>query len=315
MHAWPEDIAKYRGKYMKGWDAVRRERYERMIEMGLVDKDWTLSDQDSMAWDDVPEEEKDTLDYRMAIYAAMVDRLDQNVGRLITRLKELGEWENTLILFFADNGGCSEPHSQPFGSGPKEQLGTREGYFLTYGRSWANVSNTPFRYYKHWTHEGGIASPFIAHWPNGIKARGEFRTEPAHLIDLMPTFLELAGARYPSRVGEHTIPPMEGTSLVPAFAGEALNREAIYFEHEGNRAVRMGRWKLVAAHEEEWKLHDMELDRTETHDVSEENEELYARMIAMYGIWAERCGVEPWPVLRSEGYTPAKRSYPKTLGY
>jgi arylsulfatase len=274
LHAWPEDIAKYRGKYKKGWDAIRKERYERMIEMGLVKEEWDLSDRDAPAWEDVPDEKKDELDYRMAIYAAQIDRMDQNIGRLVKTLKDLGELDNTLILFFVDNGACAEDDEKPYGSGPKEQLGTKKGYFLTYGRSWANASNTPYRFYKHWSHEGGIASPLIAYWPDQIKDHGALQHEPTHLIDLMPTCLELAEAEYPKSYNGHKIPPMEGVSFVPVFNNKPLNREALYFEHEGNRAVRMGKWKIVAEHKEPWRLYDMEADRTETNDLSEEHPDL-----------------------------------------
>ena len=310
LHAWPEDIAKYRGKYRKGWDAIRRQRYERMIRMGLVKAEWDMSDRDAPAWDDVPEEEKDTLDFRMAIYAAMIDRMDQNIGRLLKTLKDLGEFDNTLILFFVDNGACAE--GGVYGDGPAEQLGTKKGYFLTYGRSWANASNTPYRFYKHWSHEGGIASPLIAHWPDRIKDHGALRHEPTHLIDMMPTCLELADADYPKRYKGHMIPPMEGVSIVPAFYDKSLNREAIYFEHEGNRAVRMGKWKLVAEHKEPWRLYGMEADRTETRDLSRDHPDLRAKMIGMYDSWAERCGVLPWPVRRKAGFEPPERDYPKT---
>ncbi|MCK5557677.1 MAG: arylsulfatase, partial [Candidatus Hydrogenedentes bacterium] len=267
LHAHEEDIAKYRGKYRKGWDTIRRKRYERMIEMGLVKAEWDMSDRDAPAWEDVPDEKKDELDYRMAIYAAQIDRMDQNIGRFVDALKDLGQLDNTLILFFVDNGACAEDYDDVYGSGPAEQLGTKEGYFLTYGRGWANASNTPYRFYKHWSHEGGVASPLIAHWPDGIADRGGFRHEPTHLIDLMPTCVELAEAEYPARYSGHDILPMEGVSIVPAFGNEPLGREAIYFEHEGNRAVRMGKWKLVAMHGEPWRLYDMELDRTEMHDL------------------------------------------------
>jgi arylsulfatase len=191
-------------------------------------------------------------------------------------------------------------------------LRSKEGYFLTYGRAWANASNTPYRFYKHWSHEGGIASPLIAHWPEKIKDHGAFRHEPAHLIDLMPTCLELAGAEYPKSYKGKAILPMEGVSLLPAFDDESLDREALYFEHEGNRAVRMGKWKLVAEHEEPWRLYDMEADRTEMHDVSGEHRQLRTKMIGMYDRWAKRCGVLPWPVRRKRGFKPPEREYPKT---
>jgi len=312
LHAHDEDVAKYRGKYKKGWDAIRKERYERMIEMGLVQDQWELSAQDSPVWEDVPEEEIDTLDHRMAIYAAQIDRMDQNIGRLLKKLEDVGELDNTLILFFVDNGACAEGDDDPFGSGPKEQLGTKEGYFLTYGGCWANASNTPYRYYKHYVHEGGIASPLIAHWPEQIKDHGTLRHEPTHLIDLMPTVLDLAGAEYPTEYNGNVIPPVEGVSMLPVFDDRPLDREALYFEHEGNRAVRMGKWKLVAAHREPWRLYHMENDRTETNDLSDDLPDLRAKMIALYDIWANRCGVLPWPVRRKPGFEPPERVMPKT---
>jgi len=316
LHAWPQDIAKYRGKYRKGWDVIRKQRYERMIKMGLVKAEWGLSNRDCPAWDDIAEEKKDELDFRMAIYAAMIDRIDKNIGWLVKTLKDLGELDNTLILFFVDNGACAEDdeegYEDVYGGGPAWQLGTKEGYFLTYGRGWANASNTPYRKYKHWSHEGGVASPLIAHWPDRIKYHGAFRHEPVHLIDLMPTCLELAQAEYPEHYKGRAIQPMEGVSLLPAFDGKPLGREAIYFEHEGNRAVRMGKWKLVAEHDEPWRLYDMESDRTEMHDLSDVHPQLRTKMIRMYDIWANRCCVLPWPVRRKRGFEPPQRFYPKT---
>jgi len=314
LHAWPEDIAKYRGKYRKGWDAIRKERYERMIRMGLVKEEWDLSDRDAPAWEDVPDEKKDELDYRMAIYAAQIDCMDQNIGRLIRALEQLGELDNTLIMFFVDNGACAEEddENECYGGGPAEQLGSKKGYFLTYGRAWANASNTPYRRYKHWVHEGGIATPLIVHWPERVKDGGAFRHQPAHLIDLMATCLDVGKAEYPTSYNGHSIKPLEGVSLVPAFDDKPLDREAIYFEHEGNRAVRMGKWKLVAAHREPWRLYDMDADRTETRDLSGQYGDRRAKMIGMYEKWAERCGVLPWRVRRKPGFRPPRRVYPKT---
>ena len=247
----------------------------------------------------------------MAIYAAMVDRLDQNVGRLVATLEELGELDDTLILFLADNGGCAEGGVR--GGGPDEQVGTREGYFLTYGKGWANASNTPFRLYKHWVHEGGIASPLIAHWPKGIAARGELRREPCHLVDLAPTLVELAGARYPRSRAGHAVPPMEGVSLVSAFHGAPLQRDRpLFFEHEGNRAVRDGRWKLVARHGAPWALYDLELDREETIDLAAAHPARVEALRAAWEAWAERVGVRPWPVARREGFLPPDDPYPLT---
>ena len=310
MHAWPEDIAKYRGKYLGGWDELRERRLAKMVELGIIDESWKMTQRDAPAWKDVPEKRRKDLDYRMAIYAAMVDRMDQNIGRFVKTLEELGELDNTLILFFADNGGCAE--GGIFGGGPSKQLGTKEGYFLTYGRGWANASNTPFRRYKHWVHEGGIASPLIAHWPRKIREKGALRAQPAHLIDLMATCLELSGAKYPKELGGRKIWPLEGESLVPAFGNKPIERDALYWEHEGNRAMRQGRWKLVAAHKEEWQLYDMKVDRPETNDLSKEKPKLRAKMIEKWNAWAKRCGVLPWRPTRPKGFVPPKLPYPKT---
>ena len=212
-----------------------------------------------------------------------------------------------------DNGACAEDEDLVYGSGPAEQLGTKKGYYLTYGRGWANASNTPYRFYKHWSHEGGIASPLIAHWPAKIKDHGALRHEPAHLIDLMATCVDLGQGKYPSRYEGHAITPLEGKSLVPAFDNRSMGRAAIYWEHEGNRAVRMGRWKLVAAHKESWQLYDMQTDRTETVDLAEKRPELRDKMIAMYDAWAARCNVLPWRPARKPGFTPPTRVYPKTF--
>ncbi len=314
LNAWPEDIAKYRGKYRKGWDALRQQRYQRMIRMGLIRKEWKLTPRDGApAWSSLPESTQEEMEYRMAIYAAQVDRMDQDIGRLLAALRELGEFDNTVILFLSDNGGCAEGGN--LGGGPASQLGTKKGYFLTYGRGWANASNTPFRRYKHWVHEGGIASPLIVHWPRGIQAKGEFRKQPAHLIDLMATALDLAKAKYPTEYRGHKILPLEGRSLVPAFANRPIEREALYWEHEGNRAVRMGKWKLVAFNGKDWELYDMEADRTEMNDLSAKHPELRQKMINMYEAWAKRCHVLPGRPKRKPGFTPPHLDYPKMADY
>ena len=168
--------------------------------------------------------------------------------------------------------------------------------YIAYGRPWANASNTPFRLYKHWVHEGGIATPLIAHWPSQIKARGKLRHQPGHLIDIMATCVDIAGARYPFEYNGSKIIPMEGRSLVPAFDNRPIEREAIYWEHEGNRAVRKGKWKLVSRHPGGWELYDLEADRTELNDLSQKYTRTVEELKAMYESWAARCGVQPWPV-------------------
>ena len=254
LHAWPEDVQKYRGKYMAGWDRVREARLELMTTMGLIKKTWEMSARDAVNWNTLSTAKKDEMDLRMAIYAAQVDRMDQNVGKLVAALKAQDELDDTLIFFLSDNGGCAE--GGMLGRGPLEILTTKNGYTQAYGQAWANASNTPFRKYKHWVHEGGIASPLVAHWPDGISAKGELRTQPSHLIDLMATAVDLAGADYPATYGGNSITPLEGKSLVPAFSNDPIVRDAIYWEHEGNRAVRRGKWKLVAENLGPWELYE-----------------------------------------------------------
>ncbi len=312
LNAWPKDIEKYRGRYRQGWKQTRQARFEKMKTLGVIDPGCKLSRADAVAWDKLSEEKKDEMDLRMAAYAAQIDRMDQNVGKLVERLEESGELDNTLILYFQDNGGCAE--GGMLGRGRKEDILKGQGYMLSYGRAWANVSNTPFKLYKHWVHEGGIASPLIAHWPKGIKARGELRGQPAHLIDVMATCVGLAGAEYPEEFEGRTIPPMEGVSLVPAFDDNKPLDRAIYFEHEGNRAVRQGKWKLVARHGKPWTLHDMDADRSEMNDLSTDEPEVFEGLIAKYDAWAGRVGVRPWAEARKRkpGYKPPRGTYPKT---
>jgi arylsulfatase len=285
LHALPEDIAKYRGKYKGGWDALREKRHKRMIELGIVDAKWPLSprDRQAPAWESV--QDADERDLRMAVYAAQIDRMDRNVGRVLAKLKELGAEENTLVLFLADNGGCAEEIHR----GKKDaEIGTAET-FESYGLPWANASNTPFRSYKHWVHEGGIATPLIARWPAVIQKSG-ITHEPGHLIDLMATCLDVSGATYPK---DKT--PLEGKSLLPVFrTGKREGHEAIYWEHEGNRAVRQGKWKLVARHKGDWELYDLEADRTELADLASKDPDRVKSMAALYDAWAARSQVDPW---------------------
>ncbi|MHC4679081.1 MAG: sulfatase-like hydrolase/transferase [Planctomycetota bacterium] len=330
MHALPQDIARYKGRYDEGWDALRAERHKRMIKMGLVKKRWKLTPRDEAApaWADA--KDKEWFARRMEVYAAMVDCLDQGVGRIVAQLKKTGDFENTLIFFLADNGGCAEEYGsrgavKPDPSKPvvlklmgENELQTRmqpthtrdgrpvrTGYgvmpgaadtYIAYGKPWANASNTPFRRYKHWVHEGGISTPLIAHWPAQIRSRGKLRHQPGHLIDIMATCVDVAGAEYPSEYKGNKITPMEGKSLVPAFGNKPIERQAIYWEHEGNRAVRQGKWKLVSRHPGEWELYDLEADRTELDNLAEKYPARVQQLNTLYESWAARCGVQPWPV-------------------
>jgi arylsulfatase len=297
LHAWPEDIAKYRGKYRQGWDVLREERHKRQLEMGLVDAKWGLSPRGEgiPAWDSLSDEQKDDFDLRMSVYAAQIDRMDQGIGRVLDALKRTGQYDNTVILFLADNGGCHEErirHEKPLPPGPVDS-------FTSYGRPWANASNTPFRMYKHWVHEGGISSPLILHWPAAMRSGGGYDRDPAHVTDLMATALDAAGATYPKNYKQHAIAPTEGRSLLPAAYGRKRQlRDTLYWEHEGARAIRQGKWKLVSQHLAPWSLHDMETDRCELHDVSQEHPDEVAKLTKLWDAWAARCGVIPYDQLQ-----------------
>ncbi|MGB4292802.1 MAG: arylsulfatase [Bacteroidales bacterium] len=313
LHALPEDIEKYRGKYMMGWDKLREERYNRMLSMGIIDPSVKLSPRDVRVpmWDTLPEATKKMWDLRMAVYAAMIDRMDQNIGKVVSYLEKTGEIENTLIIFLSDNGGCHEStRNQAKFLKVKGETGTPDS-FDAYEYPWANVSNTPFRMFKHWVHEGGIATPFIAYYPKLIKG-GRIDSQTGHIIDIMPTIVELTGANYPDRTveleglenpekfKERDIIPMEGISLVPVFKGKKLKRKSpLFWEHEGNRAVRYGDWKLVSLYDNStrksgmWELYNMKNDRSELNDLSEKCPRKKLEMIEMYENWAARIGVVP----------------------
>ncbi len=286
LHAWPDDIAKYEDRYLDGWDALRLERYERMQEMGLLDAAWSLSPRDDYvpAWDLLDEDQKAEEAHLMAVYAAMVDRMDQNIGRLMLYLRENNLVDNTIVLFMSDNGGC--PYA--FNHTPDIPPGPKEGY-RTYDSEWANASNTPFRLYKQYGHEGGIASPFIVHWPAGIPNPGTRSDQVGHLIDIMPTLLEAANTTYPTSFNGYDVLPQEGISLMPVFKGETLaERPPIFWEFWGNRAVRVGDWKLVAERSKDWELYNVEADRSELNNLLEAESEKTAQMAGMYDDWAAR---------------------------
>jgi len=299
LHALPEDIEKYRGKYMEGWDNLRQERYKRMLELGIIDPSTRLSPRNEASpdWNSLSEDEKKMWDLRMAVYAAMVDRLDQNIGKVISRLENMNELDNTLIIFLADNGGCHEStRGQKRFLECKGETGTPDS-FDAYEIPWANASNTPFRMFKHWVHEGGISTPFIAYFPGHIND-GQIIYQPGHIIDIMPTLLDFAGGTYPEKLNGNIIQQMEGTSLVPAMKGKVIVRKnPLFWEHEGNRAMRSGDWKLVSVYNnsskkfKEWELYDLKKDRSELDDLSGKYPERTSQMIDQYNQWAERAGV------------------------
>jgi arylsulfatase len=318
---WPlmapeETIAKYKGRYAGGWDTLRKARHAKQLSLGIVRPEWELTPRDPRvpAWEFASFH--DWEERRMEVYAAQIDLLDQNVGKIVGKLRQLGILDNTMICFMSDNGGNYEemalvPEGHP--RSPSIPIKTKDGLpivpgndpsimpgsattFASYGIPWGNASNTPFRLYKHYAHEGGIATPFIVHWPGGLKQTG-ITHAIGHEIDVMPTCLEMAGVAYPAanKAGT-TPPPLEGKSLLPVLHGQQLAGRSLYWEHEGNHAVREGKWKLVSRFPDAWELYDMERDRTEMHDLADKYPDRVRQMAADYGVWAKRAGVQPWPM-------------------
>lgn len=315
LHAHEEDIAKYKGRFDAGWDRLREERLARLVKAGLIDESWQLTERDPSQPPFEDALEQAWLTRLMEVYAAQIDRMDQGIGRILQALEETGEMDNTLILFLSDNGGCAE--DIPNDVDPKDlvenlkiaQYTTRDGQpvhigndptimpgaedtYQSYGVPWANLSNTPFRFYKHFTHEGGIATPLIVHWP-GMSERGGIRHVPGQLPDIMATILDVTGAEYPTERDGHAIPPCEGVSLRPSFEADTERREPLFWEHEGNAAIREGKWKLVRRYPHDWELYDMEADRTEMHDLAVRYPDRVAEMSTSWQAWADRCGVIP----------------------
>ncbi len=293
-----EEIAKFRGKYSEGWGTIRNKRYQKQLELGVIQAKWDKSSRPEgvEVWRNLVEDERKRFDELMAVYSAVVHRMDKAIGDLVTGLRERGVLDNTLILFMSDNGGNAE--SGPKGRTNGNPTQANSNWFC--GESWAFVQNTPFRLYKHYNHEGGIASPLIAHWPRGIPFKNELRTQPGHLIDVMATCVDVSNATYPQRFRDQTILPMEGKSLVPAFHNQNIEREALYWEHEGNAAIRVGDWKLVRkGRKGDWELYDLAKDRTELHNMKSDHPQLVEGLSKKWESWANRAQVLPYP-------TPAK---------
>jgi arylsulfatase A-like enzyme len=298
LRAPAETIAKYRGRYLRGWDALRDQRYAKQLALGVIGPNWTLAPRppEVPAWASQPAETQKRFGEIMAVYAAMIERIDLAMGALVDGLERRGVLDNTAIIFLSDNGGNAEggPEGVTRGDGP---IGGPQSYVLL-GMDWATLANTPFRRHKHFTHEGGISTPLIVHWPAGIPAgqRGALEKSPVHLIDVMATAVDLGGTSYPRAFGGNSIEPMQGVSLRPALLGKPLTRtDPIFWEHEGNKAVRDGKWKLVLRHRQPWQLFDMEADRTEQHDLAQQQPELAAQLEAGWNAWARRTFVDEWP--------------------
>jgi arylsulfatase len=291
LQAFPDDIAAHEGDYMAGWDRLRRRRHERLVKKGLIDSSWALpAASEEPAWEEI--EDKEAWDRKMAIYAAQVEAMDQSVGRVLDALDRLGVADNTIVMFLSDNGASAENINRR--PDPGAPLGS-PGTFVSYGQPWARLSDTPFRGFKKQTYEGGIASPLIVRWPGEVEP-GSTTRQVGHVIDLVPTLLEAAGATYPDRLNGRDLFALDGRSLLPALRGRAeeISERTLFWEHEGNRAVRRGRWKLVAPYDAPWALYDMETDRTETNDVAAKHPEKVEVLKQRYEQWAERLGVGDW---------------------
>ena len=324
MHALPEDITKYRGKYSCGYEPIRQARFDKAAALGLIDPHQPRAASPE-SWDKIESPEREAA--CMEVYAAMIDRMDQGIGEVVAELKRSERFDNTLIFFLQDNGGCAEvvgrgvvknrqdgerlpqaslPPMDPTALHPNNvPVQTRDGFpvrqgphvfpgpadtYVAYGRGWATVSNTPFREYKHWVHEGGISTPLIVHWPRGVTVPGSLCRQPGHLIDIMATCAEVSGAPYPPEAT-----PLEGRSLLPALAGQAIDRDALYWEHEGNRAIRVGDWKAVAKGPgAPWELYNIAEDRVESHNLAADEPVRLRQLMDQWEQYAARAQVLPW---------------------
>jgi arylsulfatase A-like enzyme len=288
LHAFPEDIAKYRGKYRVGWDELRRQRHARQIELGIVDAKWPLPPPDSKSYD-WSKANQDWEDLRMATYAAMVERMDRDIGHVLQTLKELGIEDNTVVMFLSDNGGCTE---EPGGRDDTKEPGIVSTYTAV-GPAWASAQNTPWRRYKSWSNEGGISTPFLVRWPGHVKP-GSRTNQIGHIIDVLPTCLEAAGAKPLAEINGKLTLPLEGQSLMPVLnGGERPSPERLYWEWSGNCAVRDGKWKLVwdtLNPKRAWQLYDIEADRSELTDLAGKMPELVTTLSADYTRWAKSLG-------------------------
>ncbi len=317
LQAPPEDIAKYAERYKVGWDVLRDQRYEKMKQLGVITESTKLTPrsefwgyrqsepQPTPAWTDLPADRREDLARRMAIFAAMIDVMDRNIGRIIPDLRAHGEMDNTLIIFISDNGACAEwdPNGFDGSSSPNNILHTgdqlaqmgQDGTYHSVGSGWANASNTPWRLYKHYNHEGGISSPFIAHWPAGLERHDVLDGRPGHIIDLMPTILDAAGATYPAEMNGQPTAALAGRSLLPLLQGEEVPQRELFFEHEGNRAVTDGHWKLTAVRGQPWELYDTDVDRTELDNLAAEHPDIVQKLDSDWNKWAEENRVLPRP--------------------
>lgn len=317
LHALQKDIDKYKELYKQGWDNIRKKRFEKQQQMNLFPANTVLTPRDPVIsdWDSLSEDKKNEMAMRMAIYAAQIDNMDQGIGRIIEQLKATNQLDNTLIFFLSDNGACAEFIS----SGRRKAVDAGEDTFESYRIDWANVSSTPFAGYKHLTKEGGIATPLIIHWPEGI-AKGlnnSLVNNYGHINDIMATCVEVAQAKYPTKYHGNAIQPMEGKSLVPHFIGKENNRGVVYWEHEANIAVRDGKWKLVASTPEaeefntaSLKLYNIDTDPTEMTDLAAQFPDLVKKMYKEWNAWGKKVSVFP---LDTRDYGVRQREYKRKI--
>jgi arylsulfatase A-like enzyme len=310
LHALQEDIKRYKDRYLEGWDVIRERRWKRMRQMGLVNcdlpplepdviPDWNLPKEKleeaigpgevnrAVAWKDLTEQQKRFQATKMAIHAAMIDRMDHEIGRVLDQVKAMGASDNTVVLFVSDNGASAEQIIRGDMNDPSAAPGSAKSY-LCLGPGWSSAANAPFRLHKSWVHEGGISSPLIVHWPAGIAAHGELRHDPCHFIDILPTVIDLAGGKNVSpEWNGQTAPSLPGKSLSPAFAEDgALTHEFLYFHHLTNRAIRVGDWKLVVKGDKgPWELYDLKTDRCEQKNLADQHPDRVREMSARW----QRC--------------------------
>ncbi len=335
LHAPAEDIARYEGAYARGWDVMAAERHARQKKMGITTQPAAAFERDvgppyafpddiaklgpdevnrPVPWRTLTPSQRKFQAAKMAIHAAMVDRMDREIGRVVAQLKAMGAYENTLILFASDNGASAEMMVRGDGHDPAAPMGSAKTY-LCLGPGWSSASNTPFRRHKTWVHEGGISTPLIAHWPAGIKARGELRRTPTHLIDVVPTLLELSGAKVPATIKGHAVPPSPARSLVPAFAKDVtVPHDYLWWAHDGHRALRSGDWKLVALKDAPWELYDLATDRAESKNLAAAHPEKARELAALWERHLEQTKVlaltDPAAAVPEGAEKKAKRKQP-----
>jgi len=293
LHALDEDIKKYEGKYTQGWDLLRNQRYRKMVQLGIITEKYKLSPRTTgiPSWEDAAD--KDLWVRRMQVYAAMIDRMDQGIGRVVNTLEKLNKLDNTLILFLADNGGCAELAGARNLGVPGVPIGER-GSYESYREPWANASNTPYRYYKNWLYEGGIRTPLIIYWPKVLKEKGNLTEQVGHLTDIMPTCIEASGSNYPEQFRNNNLKSLRGKSLLPVFKGGTVERKApIFWEYAGGKAMRQGNWKMVKNNGGEWELYDLKGDPTELYDQSVSQTAILKKMSMAYADWEKEVGVKP----------------------